>query len=185
MGPAKKQRVVPQLKQSSRIFQPYRAIGHVTTDAPFCLQQRGTEYFLTVPVGNAFQIYDCAHFHLKFVSPATQKPITALAAAGDFTFAACGGQVLKFHRSKLVGSLDVPGSHASVTTLAVFGEHLIAIYDDNKMRVWDYAGEEVYGELEFGAHFSVTQVLHPSTYLNKILLASNQGTMQLWNIRTR
>lgn len=27
-------------------------------------------------------------------------------------------------------------------------------------------------------------MLHPSTYLNKILVASAQGTMQIWNIRT-
>ena len=27
--------------------------------------------------------------------------------------------------------------------------------------------------------------MHPVTYLNKILLASQQGSLQLWNIRTR
>lgn len=27
-------------------------------------------------------------------------------------------------------------------------------------------------------------MIHPSTYLNKILVASTQGTMQIWNIRT-
>ena len=27
-------------------------------------------------------------------------------------------------------------------------------------------------------------MLHPSTYLNKILVSSTQGTMQIWNIRT-
>lgn len=27
-------------------------------------------------------------------------------------------------------------------------------------------------------------LLHPATYLNKILVASSQGSMQLWNIRT-
>jgi U3 small nucleolar RNA-associated protein 21 len=41
--------------------------------------------------------------------------------------------------------------------------------------------------MEFGSSgetFAVSQLLHPSTYLNKILLGSNQGTMQLWNIRS-
>lgn len=33
--------------------------------------------------------------------------------------------------------------------------------------------------------FEVTAMLHPSTYLNKILLGGRDGTMQLWNIRTQ
>ena len=28
-------------------------------------------------------------------------------------------------------------------------------------------------------------ILHPATYLNKVLVASSQGSMQLWNIRTQ
>ena len=32
--------------------------------------------------------------------------------------------------------------------------------------------------------FEVTTMLHPITYLNKILFGSRQGTMQLWNIKS-
>ena len=32
--------------------------------------------------------------------------------------------------------------------------------------------------------FQLTCMLHPVTYLNKILFASQQGSMQLWNIKT-
>ena len=32
--------------------------------------------------------------------------------------------------------------------------------------------------------FEITAMLHPITYLNKILFASKQGGMQLWNIKT-
>lgn len=28
-------------------------------------------------------------------------------------------------------------------------------------------------------------MMHPSTYLNKVLLGSSQGALQLWNIKTR
>lgn len=33
------------------------------------------------------------------------------------------------------------------------------------------------------ASFQVTVVMHPSTYLNKILFGSKQGSLQLWNIK--
>ena len=43
----------------------------------------------------------------------------------------------------------------------------------------------MYGELHFDPKwFSITCAMHPATYLNKILLASRRGEMQLWNIRT-
>lgn len=45
---------------------------------------------------------------------------------------------------------------------------------------------ELYLEMEFNAeNFYITCLMHPSTYLNKILLCSRQGQMQLWNIKTK
>ncbi len=40
-------------------------------------------------------------------------------------------------------------------------------------------------ELEFpSSSFSVSSLCHPPTYVNKVLLGSAQGRMQLWNLRT-
>ena len=45
---------------------------------------------------------------------------------------------------------------------------------------------ETYLSLELDRDtFEITTCVHPSTYLNKILLGSKQGTLQLWNIRTK
>ena len=42
---------------------------------------------------------------------------------------------------------------------------------------------ELYLELQFdNKTFKVTAMVHPSTYLNKILFGSRQGSLQLWNI---
>ena len=43
---------------------------------------------------------------------------------------------------------------------------------------------ELYGELQFPSTFSISSAVHPSTYLNKLLLGCSQGQLQLWNIRT-
>jgi len=40
------------------IFEPYRAIGCITTSVPFSVQRLGTETFVTVSVGKAFQIFN-------------------------------------------------------------------------------------------------------------------------------
>jgi len=52
------------------IFEPYRAIGCITTNVPFSVQRLGTETFVTVSVGKAFQIFNVIyqphHMHILF-----------------------------------------------------------------------------------------------------------------------
>lgn len=45
---------------------------------------------------------------------------------------------------------------------------------------------DVYLRLQFDpTTFDVSAMMHPSTYMNKVLLGSSQGALQLWNIKTR
>jgi len=46
------------LLRASRIFQPFRALGCITTDVPFAMQTRGGVHFVTTCTGNSFQIFD-------------------------------------------------------------------------------------------------------------------------------
>lgn len=43
---------------ASAIFQPFRAIGYVTSDVPLFVQARGNVHAITTSVGNSFHIYD-------------------------------------------------------------------------------------------------------------------------------
>ena len=40
------------------IFEPFRAIGYITSTVPLSVQRLGTETFVTVSVGKAWQIYN-------------------------------------------------------------------------------------------------------------------------------
>lgn len=44
---------------------------------------------------------------------------------------------------------------------------------------------ELQATIQFDSDFTATTMLHPSTYLNKVLVGSSQGNMQLWNIKTQ
>lgn len=46
------------LEEEMGIFEPYRAVGYITSGVPFSVQRLGTETFVTVSVGKAFQIYN-------------------------------------------------------------------------------------------------------------------------------
>lgn len=51
------------------------------------------------------------------------------------------------------------------------------------LKVWDIKAETVFLELTFDPKvFNISAVMHPSTYVNKILLGSDKGQMQLWNL---
>lgn len=43
---------------------------------------------------------------------------------------------------------------------------------------------ELQNQIAFHKDFIATTVLHPATYLNKIVVGSNTGDLQLWNTRT-
>ena len=41
------------------LFLPFRALGYITEDAPFATQRLGRETFVTVSVGNTWQVELC------------------------------------------------------------------------------------------------------------------------------
>lgn len=65
-----------------------------------------------------------------------------------------------------------------------FGEHLISIDENSCLKVWNIRSEELYLDLPFSnAEFRISAIVHIPTYMNKILLGSEQGGLQLWNIK--
>uniref|UniRef100_A0A6Q2Y2G1 Small-subunit processome Utp21 domain-containing protein n=1 Tax=Esox lucius TaxID=8010 RepID=A0A6Q2Y2G1_ESOLU len=77
------------------------------------------------------------------------------------------------------------GHGADVHLLLPFGDHIISVDRDNVVIVWDVESEEEYLQITFDkVSFEVSAVMHPSTYLNKILFGSCQGGLQLWNVKS-
>lgn len=172
----------PVVMKGSRLFEPFRAVGLVSTGVPFALQSRGGAYFVTTCTGSGFQIFDCAHLGLLFVGPPAPAQITALENSGDLTFAACGQQVVVYDRAR--ESWRFTGPTADIFKLLIFGGRLLSLDRSNELFVWDIAERSHAATIELGAGFGATCMLHPSTYLNKVLVANSSGVMQLWNIRT-
>ncbi|KAI8916960.1 WD40-repeat-containing domain protein [Powellomyces hirtus] len=165
------------------LYQPFRAIGYVTSDSPVNVQIRGNVHALTASVGNSFHIYSGEKLDLLFTGPQNAEPVTAVAAFKDRIFSASGAGVSIAERGKEVGRFNADTA-CRIFSLIVFGDLLLALCDDNVVRIWNHTNGEYYNEITFPDTFRVTAALHPSTYLNKILFASQQGSMQLWNIRT-
>lgn len=169
------------------IFEPYRAIGYITSAVPFSVQRLGTETFVTVSVGKAFQIYNCAKLNLVLIGPQLPKKVRALASYRDYTFAAYGNNIAVFKRAHKVATWS---RHiAKVNLLLLFGEHILSIDVDGNMFVWAFKGIEEnlspLGHIKLDDNFTPSCIIHPDTYINKVLLGSQEGSLQLWNISTK
>ncbi|KAJ6860108.1 hypothetical protein NC651_036448 [Populus alba x Populus x berolinensis] len=84
------------------IFEPFRAIGYITSGVPFSVQRLGTETFVTVSVGKAFQVYICAKLTLVLACPQLPHTIRTLASYREFTFVAFGTHIAVFKRAHQV-----------------------------------------------------------------------------------
>ena len=173
-------------QQEQHLFSTYRALGLVTNHVPCILRihQRHSSHLLLSAVGKVFHAYRVNTLQVLLVSDAHAEDIQVLAANSRLVFAAAGSSVYVyrrvFHLYKTLTS-----DQGDIQHLLPFGDdHLITIDQSNALRVWDIESASVYFLLDFDSkNFHITALLHPATYVNKLLLASRQGTMQLWNIK--
>ena len=171
----------------SKLFNRNRALGFVSNHVPACtryVKKRKTHFIIT-SVGRAFHLYEGSHFRLVAVSKQHPEDITALACDHKYIYSTCGHEVYAWRstaeKSRTFTSSD---PEDKIRFLLPFGQHLIAVGDANVLRIWEIESEEVYLEIPFARdEFLITAVMHPFTYLNKILLGSDQGGLQLWNIK--
>ncbi|GJQ15250.1 hypothetical protein GpartN1_g7041.t1 [Galdieria partita] len=171
------------------MLQPYRTLGLVNgkTAKPF-LQRRGTEYFITCAIDSVLQLYNISKLRLKGCSPilvrgGTETVIKSVVCWKDWTFVASFDTVLVFQRLQL--KEDWKEHTKEISQLLIFGDVLLSVSSaEQRVIVWDLSSHEKLSEFYLSVGFSVTCVEHPETYLNKVLLASEQGQLQLWNVRT-
>ncbi|KAI0031820.1 Utp21-domain-containing protein [Vararia minispora EC-137] len=183
--------VTPSPK-SYQLFAPFRALGLITNHVPFALQLRsfkgatdGPKLHILTCLGKSWALWEGGKMGLLFVSPDAPDVITSMAVDGDVVWACAGSHALKYLRGKEVLRLANPLGTNLASTL-VFGTQLLTLTDDgSRLLVWDTAAEAFQCEIEFENGFTAAHVMHPATYLNKVVVGSAEGSLQLWNIRSR
>ncbi|KAJ7271954.1 Utp21 specific WD40 associated putative domain-containing protein [Mycena haematopus] len=192
--PRKRLRQNPPTKQDKepRLFVPFRALGLITDNVPFVLQTRshkgatdGPRIHLLTCLGKSWALWEGGKMGLLFVGPDAPEQITSLAIDGDAVWAAAGPHVIKYLRGKEVLRATNPLG-TTISFISVFGTQILALTEDGRrMLLWDTSSGDLDSTIEFEVGFTATLILHPATYLNKVLVASGQGNMQLWNIRSQ
>ncbi|XP_046967212.1 WD repeat-containing protein 36 [Vanessa cardui] len=173
-------------KRSSQIFTGARVLGYVSTHVPFVarfIKRRG-ETLLCTSVGKWFHTYGCDKFRLLSVSGEHPGPITCMCGDSFHVYTASENDIYAWRRGCELKHV-YKGHQAPIHKLLPFGIHIISIDEDNVLKIFDIKEETEFLDLRFDKEiFKISSICHPPTYLNKILLGSEQGQLQIWNIRT-
>ncbi|XP_059477355.1 WD repeat-containing protein 36 [Neocloeon triangulifer] len=174
------------MSTGSRIFAQNRALGFVSNHIPLEIRyiERRKENLVLTCVGRHFHTYGSFHFTLINTSGEHPEEITAMAADKYYVYTAAGNKVMAWRGGTHVKHNYV-GHDLPVHLLLPIGSHLVSVDEGNCLKVWHIDAAEIYTEIQFELSFEVTALMHPATYTNKILLGSQQGQMQLWNLHTR
>lgn len=170
----------------SKIFVGFRALGFVSNHIPLVTRyhKRHRDNYVITCVGQSFHVYNVSKLGIVAVSDSHSEDICALAADFRYVFTASGNRVFAVARNKTVDK-EYIGHKADISFLLPFSHHLISVDIDGCFIVWDINSQEQYLQLKFDPlAFLITAICHPHTYVNKILLGSQQGKLQLWNIKS-
>lgn len=169
----------------TKLFEPYRALGLYSSGIPHCTRyhHKHQEHYVFLAVGKVFHTYNCSRLGITQVSNVHPRDISCIAADRFFVFTACGKQVQAFQHNRQV-KYKYEGHETDVHIVMPFSEHLISIDKSSMVKIWHIRSQELHLEINFdNSSFEITTLLHPATYVNKVLFGSSQGTLQLWNIR--
>ena len=179
-------------RMESRTLRPHRVVGAVCDDAASCASfaALGGEGFVTARVcHDAFHVVRLEKLTVQMTSPRLGRSIDALVAVGAWTYVALGCELLAFERCVLrgrLGSCDAP-----VARLLAVGDVLIAVTSSG-VAVWARREDApkkalpvLVSDFLFDAEFSPTATAHPPTYVNKIVVGSSSGHLELWNVRAK
>jgi U3 small nucleolar RNA-associated protein 21 len=196
-----------------RLFQPFRALGLVTDDVPFVLLVRHggrdavkPDIHIFTCIGNSWMMWNADRMTLLFVGEPVEDDIRSLlimsgSSGKDTVLAATGSKIHCFIRGKLVNTMNTEEEQETINTnhsscqlshLLSVGDNVMALSkQEDRLYVWSFAQKSLLRKIDLGRPivgtndtFHASAILHPSTYIDKVLLGSDNGHLQLYNFRT-
>lgn len=173
---------------SSNLFEGYKAVGHVTGPRPFIVRhgRRPQDTRILTIVNRTFHTYN-TKLSLLEVSIPHEHDIKVLTSDERLVYSACGRSVFGWARGskKLEHRLD-NGHQAEVEfMIKLDSDRLVSVDKDNVLFVWNIAEQEVLNIISFDEdNCRISALCHPLNYNDKILVATKQGALQLWNVKT-
>ncbi|KAH8913884.1 WD40 repeat-like protein, partial [Atractiella rhizophila] len=192
--PSKKPRLLPTPSltppplgtSSTSLFSPFRLIGLVTNEGvPFALSSDGNK--LVTSAGQSYLEWNVRDLRLLGVVNVGReiKHLECNSEGRGSVWASGKGGVDMFVRGERVKRFELDEEGELLAKFIIFGSTMVALEDEGRrMYIWDMDSDEAARVIDFGPSFRASDIVHPSTYLNKVAVSSSSGTLAIWNVQT-
>ena len=157
---------------------PYRSFGAFYNGVAIYPYSIDTKSYLIVTTGRSYKILSLPDLKIKLLSPCFGKKITNLAAYNEFVLLTHSRCLKKMKFQHLVEKMKFT---SDITSFYLLGKYLILTFKDKKVKLI-HSGNFIV-EVEFELNFVCEGILHPETYLNKVIFYSKKS-MCLYNFNT-
>lgn len=185
--------------RETALFRPLRAVGTITDGLPVSHLSLGDKDWVTASIGRSFQVFDCENLRLSYVGPRLNEKIRALGNVGQVNLTALKRDIVAWHKMVELGRFR--GHTAAAANLCTVGSAYLISSSTAEVLVWPLSSLAVderstatkqsdiiiapLVKLAISPAFGeCTAACHLPTYLHKVLLASDTGCLELWNIRS-
>eukprot|EP00026_Physarum_polycephalum_P000231 Phypoly_transcript_00231.p1 GENE.Phypoly_transcript_00231~~Phypoly_transcript_00231.p1 ORF type:complete len:947 (+),score=145.37 Phypoly_transcript_00231:28-2841(+) len=166
-----------------QVFVPFRSLGVVVNNVPFHLFSVKEHQFLALPIGKSYQVLGCENLRLSRIGPLQTRKVVAISSYERYILTTQGADIIVSSQTDVIKVLK--GHKGTVRKLLVIGVFLVSIADDSKIIIWDLQRMREQGEITLPSDFRPTCIMHPDTYLNKVLIGDENGQMALYNLRSK
>lgn len=161
------------------VLESYRTLGLTCDTKPFKWHREADHILLTFPLGKSYLSYTLESLQIRYIGPQLLETANSIDSYKDQILVATGNTVSAFHKIKLVKTFK---SESSISEILVFGNYLIGLTFKAELITWDCDTTEQISSINLsqkGLH-----LLHPPTYLNKVLISLKKGKILLVNVKT-
>jgi len=145
----------------------------------------GTEPFLAASVGDAVNVYEIKTLRLCKRFPASAEFISAITLNGGIVLAIASDRLIRIWNDQVEVVTELELEHPVVAMIS-FGNLLVVGDSEGIIRSFEIFKDAPATELSsFSTKTCISSLIHPCTYINKVIVSFQDGTAQLWNLRTQ
>ncbi|CAG9331667.1 unnamed protein product [Blepharisma stoltei] len=166
---------------SEAIFEVHRTLGLTCGDMGFVWHKDDPEPLISLPVAKSYITYYAGSLKIRYLGPQFEHTVNSVASYKDLILVAAGNTISAWHKVKQEKVFS--GSKSAISEIFVFGDYLLALNFSAELLIWNAESAESLGKMAL-VHEGLI-ILHPPTYLNKIILALKGKQLLLINVKTQ
>lgn len=169
-------------EESECFLRAYRSVGLFCDAVPLSLNQTKEKDFLIASTDRSYKIYSLPSLQVKLNGMEFAHRIHAIVGQNERLYLSQKNQILRVHTYHVEQTYS--GHQAKVIGMLLLDSTLLSFDRDNTLLVREvgiHTPDSLLATVQ--VDFPLKQLLHPSTYLNKVLLIGSHQ-MTLLNVRT-